>query len=83
MDEAGDASRMKWSQSIGRGYVQWCILVAEANEACHPNMNDEEILTYIRTRAEEDSIVHNERKLGEVIIAVIDEIRASLESPPE
>lgn len=74
---------MKWSESIGKGYVQWCILVAEANEACHPDMTDEEILSNIRTRAEEKTITHKDRQMGEVIIAVIDEIRSNVESSSE
>ena len=71
------ASRMKWSESIGLGYVQWCILIAEANKICHPDMTDAEILTGMRTRAEQGTISHNDKPMGEVVMAVIDELQIS------
>jgi hypothetical protein len=40
-------------------------------------MTDVEILTGMRTRAEQGTISHNDKPMGEVVMAVIDELQIS------
>ena len=52
-EEVEKAGGFAWSTKIGEAYAQWCMYIAEANEACHPDVSGNELLKSIKIRAQE------------------------------
>ena len=70
-EEVEKAGGFKWSTKIGEAYAQWCMYIAEANEACHTDVSGNELLKSIRIRAQEGQYIHNNYDMKDIIVAVI------------
>jgi len=64
---------MKWNKAIGEGFYSLWLLVADANQMCHPDMSEECLKDICKSALEKENN-HEGVELGSAIEAVIKNI---------